>query len=133
MKPFWKCQTNNEIRELMGNPRNVCIMQRTDAGFAAQARTVMGMERDALGFIVSWGNNWDHASVSLRDRAPTWLEMEAVRNAIWEPNETVLQYHPSRNQARISPYCLHLWRPQDGPLPLPNYEAYGLAPTEDAK
>jgi|GEM_PF-3915219 len=133
MKPFWKCESNDEIRELMGNPRSVRILQRTDSGFAAQKRILMGMTPEVLGLIVSWGSNWDHVSVSLRDRPPTWLEMEVVRNAIWEPDETVLQYHPSRNQARINPYCLHLWRPQDGPLPLPNYEAYGLVPTEDAK
>jgi hypothetical protein len=144
MKAFWKCQTNDEIKELMGNPRSVRILQRTDSGFAAQKRILMGMTPEVLGLIVSWavtedragrliGDKWDHVSVSLRDRPPTWAEMEVVRNAIWEPDETVLQYHPSHNQARINPYCLHLWRPQEGPLLLPNYEAYGLVPSEEAK
>lgn len=63
---------------------------------------------------------WEHVSVSLRHRCPTWAEMEWVRDQFWEPEATVLQFSVPRSK-HIShhPYCLHLWRPVGIAVPLP--------------
>lgn len=35
-------------------------------------------------------------------------------------NETVVQYHPAKSDyVNNMPNCLHLWRPQDQPMPVP--------------
>lgn len=66
------------------------------------------------------GEPWDHVSVSLRDRCPTWEEMCWIRSLFFEDEETVIQFHPPKSQyINAHPYCLHLWRPTQTVLPLP--------------
>lgn len=73
--------------------------------------------------IASSGMGWDHVSVSRPDRCPTWEEMCWVKGLFWNPEETVVQYHPPESQAvNLCPTCLHLWRPTTLPIPLPPRE-----------
>lgn len=66
-----------------------------------------------LRIIASNGAGWDHVSVSLPDRCPTWDDMEYVRKLFFKPDETVMQLHvPESDHINNHPYCLHLWRPQ---------------------
>lgn len=70
--------------------------------------------------IASWGEGWDHVSISTSSRCPTWDEMVHFKDLFFAPDECVLQYHPSkRGYINCHPYCLHLWRPQHGPIPMP--------------
>ncbi len=63
---------------------------------------------------------WEHVSVSLRNRAPTWQEMCAVKSMFWDDNETVVQFHPSAEQyVDCHPHCLHLWKKVDQDFELP--------------
>lgn len=63
---------------------------------------------------------WEHVSVSLPNRCPTWAEMCAIKALFWGPEDTVVQYHPPRSDyVNNHPYCLHLWRPVDAELPRP--------------
>lgn len=57
---------------------------------------------------------WDHVSVSLPGRCPSWDDMCAVKSAFFLPTERAFQLHP-REDENISnhPYCLHIWRPVD--------------------
>ena len=66
---------------------------------------------------------WEHVSVSLKDRCPTWEEMCEVKDLFFEEDETVVQFHPpKKDYVNIYPYCLHLWRykPDDFPAPKPS-------------
>lgn len=76
--------------------------------------------RRAFKVMVGSGMGWDHVSVSLPDRCPTWEEMCWVKDLFWPAEETVLQYHPPASQAvNIHKHCLHLWRPTTQAIPLP--------------
>ena len=73
-----------------------------------------------LRIIASSGGGWEHVSVSLPHRCPTWEEMEAVKREFFEPHETAVQFHvPPIEHVNAHPYCLHLWRPQYGDIPRP--------------
>jgi hypothetical protein len=73
--------------------------------------------------VASDGMGWDHVSVSLRKRTPTWDEMCWVKSLFFEPEECVVQYHPPASvYVNISTTCLHLWRPQSDAVPLPPRE-----------
>lgn len=66
--------------------------------------------------IASNGGGWEHVSVSPKNqkRCPTWDEMCAIKDMFFNPEETVVQYHPPKSDyVNIHPYCLHLWRPID--------------------
>lgn len=66
-----------------------------------------------LRVISSNGMGWDHVSVSLSNRCPTWDEMDFIKNLFFKDDEAVMQLHPPRkNWVNNHPFCLHLWRPQ---------------------
>jgi len=74
----------------------------------------------ALKVVASSGEGWDHVSVSLPDRCPTWEEMEQVKRLFFREGETAMQLHvPPTDHISHHPYCLHLWRPQDVEIPRP--------------
>ena len=73
-----------------------------------------------LNCIASNGHGWDHVSVSVEDRCPTWAEMSHVYSLFALPNEAWMQLHvPSRDHVNFHPHCLHLWRPHRRGLQLP--------------
>lgn len=66
------------------------------------------------------GMGWEHVSVSLADRIPTWEEMSFVKDLFWDEEETVVQYHPARSKyVNLHPYCLHLWKKNGKEYDLP--------------
>lgn len=61
--------------------------------------------------IASDDAGWEHVSVSLPDRCPTWDEMSAIKRLFWCDDDAVIQIHPPRaDHKNLHPYCLHLWR-----------------------
>ncbi|MFA5158143.1 MAG: hypothetical protein WC451_03105 [Patescibacteria group bacterium] len=73
-------------------------------------------------FIASWGEGWDHVSVSIlhKKRMPTWGEMCMVKDLFWNPEETVIQYHPAKSSyVNVHPWTLHLWQPHNLEIPVP--------------
>ncbi|MBY0392106.1 MAG: hypothetical protein K2Q27_02440 [Novosphingobium sp.] len=66
------------------------------------------------------GMGWDHVSVSLPARCPTWEEMDHIKRLFFRPDEVAMQLHVGDGD-HISnhAYCLHIWRPVDQSLPLP--------------
>lgn len=73
-----------------------------------------------LTVIISDGAGWDHVSVSLPNRCPTWEEMHWIKRVFWEDDETVFQFHPKEAKyISMHPYCLHLWKKQGENMELP--------------
>ena len=63
---------------------------------------------------------WEHVSVSLGTRCPTWEEMNFVKDLFWRSDECVIQFHvPKVQHINCHPYCLHLWKPIGVVLPQP--------------
>lgn len=76
--------------------------------------------------ISSAGDGWEHVSVSLENRAPSWAEMCWVKDLFWSPDECVIQYHPPEaDYVNHHPYCLHLWKPIGVELPRPPTDFVG--------
>jgi len=66
---------------------------------------------NTLRIIASDGMGWEHVSVSLANRLPTWNEMCLVKRMFWDEEDCVVQFHPPKSQyVNCHPYCLHLWR-----------------------
>jgi hypothetical protein len=73
-----------------------------------------------LRVIASDGDGWDHVSVSLPHRDPTWSEMDLVKRLFFRNDEVVIQYHvPRADHVNYHEHCLHLWRPQNLEVPRP--------------
>ena len=70
--------------------------------------------------IASRGEGWEHVSVSLKSRVPTWDEMCEVKRIFWDAEDCVVQFHPPKSEyVNCHPYCLHLWRSIDAEMPRP--------------
>jgi hypothetical protein len=74
----------------------------------------------ALRIIADAGQGWDHVSVSIEDRTPTWEEMDRIKRMFFKDKETAVQYHvPVNDHINIHPHCLHLWSPRTRFMPVP--------------
>lgn len=81
-----------------------------------------------LRVIASDGLGWDHVSVSTRSRCPTWEEMAYIKSLFFRDDETAIEFHvPVSDHINQHPYCLHLWRPNDGrEIPRPDAALVGV-------
>jgi len=74
---------------------------------------------------------FDHVSVSLSDRTPTWEEMDYVKRLFFRPDEVCYQLHmPPADNISFHPYCLHIWRPCGAEIPLPPPDTVGPSSSE---
>lgn len=66
------------------------------------------------------GSRWDHVSVSLKERTPTWEEMAWVKSLFFEDEECAIEYHPPKSKyVNVTATVLHIWRPLDAEIPMP--------------
>lgn len=83
--------------------------------------------RVTLFCIASDGAGWEHVSVSLKTRTPTWNEMCFIKNLFWDEEDCVIQFHPPKSDyINNHEYCLHLWRPIEIEIPRPNKNLVGI-------
>lgn len=63
---------------------------------------------------------WEHVSVSLPRRCPTWEEMCMIKDLFFNKDEWCVEYHPCEEEyVNNHPYCLHIWRPYNQELVTP--------------
>lgn len=73
-----------------------------------------------LKVLASADAGWDHVSVSLSDRTPSWAEMSFIHRTFFKENEAAWEYHvPTDQHINIHPHVLHLWRKWYFKMPLP--------------
>ena len=78
------------------------------------------IDRQPLTIVASSDLGWDHVSVSRRNRVPSWLEMAQIKRLFFRADEVAMQLHVAEiDHVNFHPYCLHLWRPLVGEIPLP--------------
>ena len=78
------------------------------------------MKGSTFMFVCSWGGGWDHVSVSLRNRCPSWNEMCEVKDIFFRKDECCVEYHPAeKDYVNNYPYCLNIWKPQKTEIPKP--------------
>lgn len=77
-------------------------------------------EKRSANVVFSWGDYWDHVSVSYPHKIPNWDEMCYAKNLFFYETETVVQYHPAKSDyINVHQYTLHLWKPQILIVPMP--------------
>lgn len=105
-------------------PSDWQILQPFGDGYAYKTR-------DGLRIIASTadyedGREWLHVSVSRADRLPNWDDLKRVKNVIVGMDRFAYQiFPPASEHVNIHEFCLHLWAPLTGSLPIPNFGAGG--------
>lgn len=83
----------------------------SNASFGMNGFFVIPYKMEILRIMVSDGEGWEHVSVSLRHRCPTWEEMCYIKDLFWNEDEAVVQFHPKKSEyVNHHPSCLHLWK-----------------------
>lgn len=78
--------------------------------------------------IASDGLGWEHVSVTInKKRTPQWDLMCYIKSVFWDDGDCVIQYHPPESvYVNNHPYCLHLWRPVNKKIPVPDPKLLGF-------
>ena len=85
-----------------------------------------------LNFIFSYQMGWEHLSVSMPSRTPTWNQMCIMKDIFWNKNEACVEYHPrEEDYVNNHKHCLHIWRPTHEPLPIPPSILVGFRSEEE--
>ena len=85
-----------------------------------------------LNFIFSYQMGWEHLSVSMPSRTPTWDQMCIMKDIFWNKNEACVEYHPrEEDYVNNHKHCLHIWRPTHEPLPTPPSVLVGFRSEEE--
>lgn len=99
----------------------------SDASYGYTGAFTFRYKDQALHVVASDGKDWDleglpwdHVSVSCPTRCPTWTELDWIKDAFWDADETVIQFHvPKDKHLNYHQFCLHLWKPVGLEIPLP--------------
>ena len=81
------------------------------------------LEGGTVRCIASDGMGWQHVSVTVEGdkRPPRWSVMCWIKDLFWEDEDWVIQFHPAKSEyVNHHPACLHLWRPLNEKMPLPD-------------
>lgn len=98
------------ISEIKSNP-HIKILNMGFDGMACYLNDKQYKPPREMAITASWGGGWEHVSVSLQNRCPTWDEMCRIKDIFWGEEECVVQFHPPRSEyVNNHPYCLHLWK-----------------------
>jgi hypothetical protein len=99
------------INDIMNHPGVATVMIGIDG---------MAFRFGKLRAILSNSGGWDHVSVSLETRCPTWEEMCVIKDICFHEHEVAMQLHPAKaDHINVHPFVLHMWRPQGAAIPLP--------------
>lgn len=87
--------------------------------------------RTGINVIVSTASmpdsrEWMHISVSRNDRLPSFDDLKFVKSIFAGDNRYAYQvFAPVEKHVNIHNFCLHLWVPLTGELPLPDFTLGG--------
>jgi hypothetical protein len=120
-KDQWKIKRLNEARITSGARQ----WNSTPAdGFNGAFLLVRDGRR--LCCISSDQEGWEHVSVTdqttrkSQEVCPTWDDMNFIKRAFWDDDETVMELHvPQAAWVNEHEGCLHLWKPVDREIPVP--------------
>ncbi len=85
-----------------------------------------------LNFIFSYQLGWEHLSVSMPSRTPTWEQMCRMKDIFWNKDEACVEYHPKEEDyVNMHPHCLHIWRSTEEYLPIPPHILVGFKNKEE--
>ena len=98
----------------------------SDSSYGNNGLFSIRIDKTIFTVIISDGMGWEHVSISLEHRTPTWDEMCFIKDLFWSKDETVIQYHPKDAEyVNVHPNCLNLWKKAGVDHELPPKELIG--------
>lgn len=96
---------------LLGDVEKFIVSNDSTVAFGGDYYDTLNNKR--LNFVFSVQEGWEHLSVSMPSKTPTWEQMCMMKDIFWEEEEECLEYHPRKSEyVNIHNHCLHIWRPE---------------------
>lgn len=106
------------IEEIKRTPNLTIIEEAENDGFCG--RYYDKNTGKWLTFIFSYQLGWEHLSVSMPSKTPSWDQMCIMKDIFWNEEETCIEYHPKKSDyINNHKHCLHIWKPTEEYLPTP--------------
>ena len=101
------------IEKIKDTPNLVIKKDMSDKGLIAFGGSYFDrINNKWLNFIFSYQMGWEHLSVSMPSKTPSWDQMCMMKEIFWDDEEEAFEYHPKKSEyVNIHPHCLHIWRP----------------------
>lgn len=118
-----------DLEEILNNPKIIKVYKniKTDKflKLKLECRSQSQSDKAIVYFTVIY--DWEHLSVSFKNKMPSWETMCEFKDMFWTCNEDAFQYHPTAdNYVNNNEYTLHIWRPLKQSIPIPPSILVGL-------
>ena len=124
-----------DYKEIFDNKKlHLSFFERSENMLCCGGFTLDSITRKRLNFKFTKANGWEHLSVSMPNKCPSWEMMCDMKNIFWDEDECCVEYHPKKSDyVNNHNYCLHIWKPYEEELPIPPVLFVGLRNIDDAK
>lgn len=118
------------IEEIRNTPRVMIEAEAENDGMGGKVYDITTGKW--LNFIFSYQMGWEHLSVSMPSKTPSWDQMCMMKDIFWNKDEACVQYHPKEEDyVNMHKHCLHIWKPTEVELPTPPHILVGFKDEEE--
>ena len=120
---------SKSFEEILQDKRILKVYKNVDNGNVAKlkvdVRSIKASDKCLVSLTKIMG--WEHLGVSHKNKIPSWLCMEEMKELFFKDDEECFQFHPKlENYINNNEYTLHIWRKEDGTMETPPYILVGL-------
>ena len=117
-----------KLEEIKNNKQlKILTLMQDEEIVRVSAEFTNPVDRKMYFVIFTSSLGWEHASVSQKNKTPTWDIMCRIKDIFWNKDECCVEYHPKEEDyINNHEYCLHIWRPTEIELPQPPSIMVGL-------
>lgn len=115
--------------EILDDKRVLKVYKDVDNGMISKLKLEVRSNKASDKCLVNMTciNGWEHLSVSHKNKIPSWLTMEEMKEMFFNDDEECFQFHPKMdNYVNNNEYTLHIWRRTDGKMEPPPHILVGF-------
>lgn len=123
-----------DVNEILSDKRVIKVYKNVDNGIVSKLKLEVRSYKasDKCLIQLTCINGWEHLSVSHKNKIPSWLTMEEMKEMFFRDDEEAFQFHPKMdNYINNNEYSLHIWRRTDGKMETPPSILVGFRPNHE--
>lgn len=121
-KPFEEIKKDSRVLKIYKSVETEKVSK-----LKAEVRSYKASDKCLVALTICKG--WEHLSVSHKNKIPSWLTMEEMKEMFFKNDEECFQFHPKADDyINNNEYTLHIWRPLEEKLPIPPSVLVGFRP-----
>lgn len=110
------------FKEILEDKRVLKVYKNVETKLASKLKVEVRSNQASDKCLVSLTicKGWEHLSVSHKNKIPSWMTMQEMKELFFKDDEECFQLHPKAdNYINNNEYTLHIWRPIHMMFPTP--------------